>query len=69
MLRKYYTVCNFEKRMDEEVKNIRKATVDDDGAVKGIPVADQEIKKLFVEPVLQGNLIGSVLLQYRFERK
>jgi hypothetical protein len=55
--------------MDEEVKNIRKATVDDDGAVKGIPVADQEIKKLFVEPVLQGNLIGSVLLQYRFERK
>ena len=37
----------------------------DDGAVKGIlQVENQEIKKLFVEPVLQGNCIGSNLLTY-----
>ena len=37
----------------------------DDGAVKGIiQVENQEIKKLFVEPVLQGKCIGSMLLKY-----
>lgn len=37
----------------------------DDGAVKGvIQIENNEIKKLFVEPALQGNLIGSVLLKY-----
>ena len=40
----------------------------DDGAVKGIIlVENQEIKKLFVEPVLQGNCIGSKLLIYAIE--
>ena len=40
----------------------------DDGAVKGIIlVENQEIKKLFVEPVLQGNCIGSNLLIYAIE--
>lgn len=35
----------------------------DDGAVKGIiQVENQEIKKLFVEPALQGKCIGSNLL-------
>lgn len=32
--------------------------------IRHIQVEGQEVKKLFVEPVLQGNLIGSVLLQY-----
>ena len=37
----------------------------DDGAVKGIiQIENQEVKKLFVEPVLQGNGIGSKLLAY-----
>ena len=37
----------------------------DDGTVKGfIQVANGQIKKLFVEPVLQGNSIGSELLQF-----
>lgn len=37
----------------------------DDGAVKGVLQAENgEIKKLFVEPVLHGNSIGSVLLEY-----
>ena len=40
----------------------------DDGAVKGmIQIESQEIKKLFVEPVLQGNGIGSKLLTYAIE--
>lgn len=37
----------------------------DDGAVKGFIMLDnQEIRKLFVEPVLQGNGIGSRLLEF-----
>ena len=37
----------------------------DDGAVKGfIQVLDGEIKKLFVEPILQGQSIGAKLLEY-----
>lgn len=37
----------------------------DDGAIKGvIQVEGNEIKKLFVEPILQGNSIGSSLLEY-----
>ena len=41
----------------------------DDGAVKGmIQIENQEIKKLFVEPVLQGNGIGSKLLTYAIEK-
>ncbi len=37
----------------------------DDGAVKGIiQIENQEVKKLFVEPVLQENGIGSKLLAY-----
>ena len=36
----------------------------DDGVVKGfIHVENREVKKLFVEPVLQGNGIGSKLLE------
>ena len=37
----------------------------DDGVVKGvIQIEEQEIKKLFVEPVLQRNSIGAALLNY-----
>ena len=40
----------------------------DDGAVKGIiQVENQEIKKLFVEPVLQGKGIGSMLMKYAID--
>ena len=39
----------------------------DDGVIKGfISVDGHEIKKLFVEPVLQGQSIGSALLDYAF---
>ena len=37
----------------------------DDGAIKGvIQIENSEIKKLFVEPALQGKSIGSSLLKY-----
>ena len=37
----------------------------DDGVVKGfIQIENAEVKKLFVEPVLQGNSIGAELLEY-----
>lgn len=37
----------------------------DDGVIKGIiQIENQEIKKLFVEPALQGKSIGSALLNY-----
>lgn len=37
----------------------------DDGVVKGmIHVEDREVRKLFVEPVLQGKGIGAALLQF-----
>ena len=40
----------------------------DDGAVKGfIQIENGEIKKLFVEPVLQGNGIGFKLLNFAVE--
>ncbi len=37
----------------------------DDGVIKGfIHLQEKEVKKLFVEPVLQGQSIGSQLLKY-----
>ena len=40
----------------------------DDGAMKGIiQIENNEIKKLFVEPVLQGNGIGAKLLAFAIE--
>ena len=42
----------------------------DDGVVKGfVQTADGEIKKLFVEPVLQGQGIGAKLLSYAVEQE
>ena len=41
----------------------------DDGVVKGfMQVEGGEIRKLFIEPVLQGNSIGSRLITYAIER-
>lgn len=41
----------------------------DDGVIKGFIYIDgKEIKKLFVEPVLQGNGIGTALLSFAVEK-
>ena len=42
----------------------------DDGVVKGfIQIEKQEVRKLFVEPVLQGKSIGAGLLEYGISEK
>ena len=42
---------------------------DENGVVKGFMWVDsQQIKKLFVEPVLQSRGIGSKLLEYAFDK-
>lgn len=41
----------------------------DDGVIKGFAkIKDRELCKLFVEPVLQGNNIGAVLLEYAIKK-
>ncbi len=41
----------------------------DDGVIKGfIKTSDNEIQKLFVEPVLQGNKIGDALVNFATEK-
>lgn len=58
-------VPKLTKQYESIVKNM---WVYDDGSVKGvIQIENKEIKKLFVEPVLQGNSIGSVLLKYAID--
>ena len=53
------------QRYADSLDHIR---VYDDGVVKGfILVQDGEVKKLFVEPVLQGGGIGAQLLSYAVE--
>lgn len=61
-----------ELRVDTETEKyqcnpvmIKNTYVYDDGVIKGfISIDEHEIKKLFVEPVLRGQSIGSVLLDY-----
>ena len=58
-------VPNVAKRYADSLEDIR---VWDDGVVKGfILVRNGEVKKLFVEPVLQGHGIGAGLLEYAVE--
>jgi len=58
-------VPNVARRYADSLENIR---VWDDGVVKGfILVKDGEVRKLFVEPVLQGQGIGAKLLKYAVE--
>ena len=41
----------------------------DDGVIKGfVKTCDNEIQKLFVEPVLQGNKIGDALVNFATEK-
>jgi len=58
-------VLTIMKQYESSINNM---WVYDDGAVKGfIQIENQEIKKLFVEPVLQGKCIGSMLLKYAID--
>ena len=58
-------VPHVANRYADSLEDIR---VRDDGVVKGfILVKDGEVKKLFVEPILQGEGLGAKLLEYAVE--
>ena len=61
----YFDELQVPKQIEKYRNAIDSIYVYDDGVVKGfIQVENQEIKKLFVEPVLQGRSIGTELLKY-----
>ncbi|MBF1118966.1 MAG: GNAT family N-acetyltransferase [Solobacterium sp.] len=61
------TVSNMVESFAKELDSI---WVYDDGVVKGfIQIQKQEVKRLFVEPVLQGKVIGTELLEYGIAEK
>lgn len=61
----YFGELQVTDRIKELEKQIESLFVYDDGVVKGfVQIKGSEIKKLFVEPVLQNNSIGSSLLLF-----
>ena len=61
------TVSNLIEGFAKELDSI---WVYDDGVVKGfIQIQKREVKRLFVEPVLQGKAIGTELLEYGIAKK
>jgi len=65
----YFNELQVPKLIDEYKRLVGTMWVYDDGAVKGfIQIENGEIKKLFVEPILQGNSIGSALLKYAIDK-
>ncbi len=66
----YFSELLVSKKSGEYSKNPEGFYVYDDKAVKGfIKITGTEVKKLFVEPVLQGNSIGKKLLQFAVSEK
>ena len=64
---KELTVFNIAESFVKELDSI---WVYDDGVVKGfIQVEKREVKRLFVEPALQGKAIGAELLEYGIAEK
>ena len=61
----YFDELQVTKQMETYKTSMDSIWVYDDGVVKGfIQAENNEIKKLFVEPVLQGHSIGAELLEY-----
>ena len=61
----YFSELQVPRQMEQFADHICSIWVYDDGTVKGfIQIENGEVKKLFVEPTLQGNTIGSALLTY-----
>ena len=67
----YFSELSVSGKVNEYSGETEKFFVYDDGAIKGFIMVDgKEIRKLFVEPVLQGNSIGKKLLDFAvFEMK
>ena len=61
------TVFNMVESFAKELDSV---WVYDDGVVKGfIQIEKQEVRRLFVEPILQGKSIGADLLEYGIAEK
>lgn len=64
----YFSELSVPSSMENYLKNeniLNSTFVYDDGVVKGfVRIDGREVKKLFVEPALQGNAIGEKLLEY-----
>ena len=61
----YFEELTVMKQKENYVNALDSIWVYDDGVVKGfIQIENAEVKKLFVEPALQGNSIGAKLLEY-----
>ena len=66
----YFGEFQVANRTAAHRENLDQFLVYDDGVVKGfIQTAHGEVKKLFVEPVLQGSGIGAKLLKYAVEQE
>lgn len=65
----YFEELQVPSLMRQRTESLEHIFVYDDGAVKGfLHTETGEVKKLFVEPVLQGQGIGAALLEYAIER-
>lgn len=66
----YFDELQVPKVIQQYQEKLSEFFVYDDGVVKGfIRLHEQEILKLFVEPVLQGMGIGAALIRYAIEEK
>lgn len=61
----YFDELQIAKQIKKYKNSVDSIWVYDDGVAKGfIQVENRQVKKLFVEPVLQGKSIGTRLLEY-----
>jgi len=66
----YFEELKVSKQIANYVNDLDSIWVYDDGVIKGfIQIENAEVKKLFVEPALQGNSIGAELLEYAVVEK
>lgn len=66
----YFSELTVAKQKANFVNVLDSIWVYDDGVVKGfMQIENAEVKKLFVEPALQGNSIGSKLLEYAIAQR
>ena len=66
----YFAELQVPTRMEHYRPLLNTLWVYDDGVVKGFFQADgRELRKLFVEPVLQGQAIGAALLEHAIREK
>ena len=65
----YFEYLTVPSLMEKYAVEIGSFYVYDDGVIKGfVKTSDNEIQKLFVEPVLQGNKIGDTLVNFATEK-